>query len=356
MGLDVTSVAADLLGALALLARGGSRVGGLLGLGGGRLRSGSLGGAGGSGAGGGGAASRGRSRSLGRLRGGGRSRGLGGRGGAARAAASGGSAGGGGLDDALGGGGGTLDQGRAGDGVGVKRSVDVEQDALVVSLVQLSALDTGGLLRAGASDLEVEALGVGLGTVLLASGVESDDLVTENVGAGGNVLGDLDQPAVAVLQELVIGVGTGAGLAVDEALLRDLEELEVGLVDLLAAISAARSKVVQDGTLVGLGPGVPLDEDGGTSGDLGVAASVLGVTVADDVGGAESIGGNEAVVSGGGGPADNSGRVGHVGHGGNVVTGVLDAISDDVGSVTVGGNGDGAGQGGKGSAGERHLG
>lgn len=52
--------------------------------------------------------------------------------------------------------------------------------------------------RAAASDLEVNALGVVLGAVLLSGGVQGDDLVAEHEGASGDVGGDGDLPGVVV--------------------------------------------------------------------------------------------------------------------------------------------------------------
>lgn len=86
----------------------------------------------------------------------------------------------------------------AGDGVRGEVLVEVEEDTGVLRGVEGSSGDTAGGGRAGASDLKVDALGVELGTVGLASGVEGDDLVTENVVARGEALGDGDGPSVAL--------------------------------------------------------------------------------------------------------------------------------------------------------------
>jgi hypothetical protein len=90
------------------------------------------------------------------------------------------------------------------DGVaGDVTTVDVVLDASIGGLVEggtgnaVSAVGAGvGGARAG--DLNVDALGVGLGAVLLAGGVEGDDLVAEDVVAGGERLGDGEGPLVAV--------------------------------------------------------------------------------------------------------------------------------------------------------------
>jgi hypothetical protein len=245
---------------------------------------------------------------------------------------------------------------RAWDGVAGRVVVDVELDALVVGLVQLSSEGTLRELRAGTGDLEVEALGVVLSTVLLATGVESNDLVTENVRTGLDVLGDLDEPAVVVGNELVRGISTGV-TGLDKTSLVDLEELEGLLVDGLTTGRTTRGQHVNDRSLVALGPGVPLDVDLLTSLDLGVALGVLSIAVADDVARAEGIRGDETVVGSGGGPGDEGlgGLV--VGSRASIVA-VVDGASDvDGGNVTVGSNAHGTGNGGEKSLGgeRRHL-
>jgi len=90
------------------------------------------------------------------------------------------------------------------DGVaGDVTRVDIVLDAGVGGSVEGGATDTvstigAGVSGAGAGDLNVDTLRVGLGAVLLAGGVESDDLVAEDVVAWGERLGDADGPLVAV--------------------------------------------------------------------------------------------------------------------------------------------------------------
>lgn len=93
---------------------------------------------------------------------------------------------------------------RARDGVaGDVTTVDVVLDALVGGLVKGGAGNAVSAVGAGvggarASDLNVDTLGVGLGAVLLAGGVEGDDLVAEDVVASGERLGDGEGPRVVV--------------------------------------------------------------------------------------------------------------------------------------------------------------
>ena len=66
--------------------------------------------------------------------------------------------------------------------------VDVEQDTGVGGLVGARERDTGGQVGgAGAFDLDVDALHVELSAALAVALVESDDLGTEDVVAGGKV-------------------------------------------------------------------------------------------------------------------------------------------------------------------------
>ena len=97
--------------------------------------------------------------------------------------------------------------------------------------------------------------------------MEGDDLVAEDVLAGSDVLGDSDGPGVAVGDQ-VIG-GPAVGSSVVEALLIDLEEGEVTGGGGGAVVAGALGEVVEDGAVVRLGPGVPLELDLATSSDLG---------------------------------------------------------------------------------------
>ena len=90
------------------------------------------------------------------------------------------------------------------DGVaGDVTPVDVVLDAGISGGVEGGASDAVSAVgaRVGgarAGDLNVDALGVGLGAVLLPGGVESDNLVAEDVVARGERLGDAEGPLEAV--------------------------------------------------------------------------------------------------------------------------------------------------------------
>jgi hypothetical protein len=97
--------------------------------------------------------------------------------------------------------------------------------------------------------------------------VKGDDLVTENVLAGSDVLGDGDGPGEVVLDEIIGSPVLGSGIV--QSLLVDLEEGKVTSRSRGAVVTGALRQVVQNGTVVRLGPGVPLELDLATSGDRG---------------------------------------------------------------------------------------
>jgi hypothetical protein len=103
---------------------------------------------------------------------------------------------------------------RAGDGVAAEGGVEVEEDAGVLGRVELGGGHAGGQgFRAAAVDLDVEALGVGLGSVGAAGGVKGDDLVAQDVVAWGQTGGDLDVRREVLRDEGVRhpGAGVAAG-------------------------------------------------------------------------------------------------------------------------------------------------
>lgn len=168
---------------------------------------------------------------------------------AAAAAAGGGVAGRGDLRGALFDGGGTGVLGGSRHSVGRDGGVDVHLDAGAVGLVERSASNTLGLVGAGARDHQIEALRVVLGTALSLRAVQGNQLVTQHVLAGGDGFGDLNEPAVVVLDQLVVTSGPGHLGVIGKADAVNLEELELGLVDGGAA-AVALGQVVDDGAVV----------------------------------------------------------------------------------------------------------
>lgn len=95
--------------------------------------------------------------------------------------------------------------------------------------------------------------------------MQGNDLVAQDVVAGGEALGDVDGPGVVVGDELVGGPLVGGG--VEDTRLVELEEAQGGLVG-LGAVALALREVVEDRAVVALGPGVPLEVKAAASGDL----------------------------------------------------------------------------------------
>ena len=122
-------------------------------------------------------------------------------------------------------------------------------------MVDLSSLDTswhGGTVST-TSDLDVEGLRPELPIGDSAIVMDRSDLSTEDIVAAGDTLGDGNGLLVAAIVEdgvsapvsgLLCGVASrvAAGAVVDESALVDLEELERGLIDVLA-VAGARGKV-----------------------------------------------------------------------------------------------------------------
>jgi hypothetical protein len=165
--------------------------------------------------------------------------------------------------------------------------------------------------------------------------VEGEDLVADDVVARGDVLRDLEDPGEVVVHEDVGAPVAAEGALVDQAALADAHPLEGGLVDGLA-VARTPGDVVDDGALVRLWPGVPLEEQLGAGLDLCVDGGGGAVGVADDVGVVELGGLDEAVVGDVDLPADDGGVVGLVGEGGGVVAAVADAVDVDPVDVAVG--------------------
>jgi hypothetical protein len=158
--------------------------------------------------------------------------------------------------------------------------VRVEDDTILVDLVQGGTNHTFRLGFSGAGDLDVQALGVALGAVGGTSGVQSNDLVAEDVFARSEVGGDGDRPGVVLLDHL-----DGSPLAIGETICLNLGPLEVLLLN-RRNVACVGSNVGDDGSNVGLWPVTPVELDSATCSDLGqgvVGALGASLLVADDV-------------------------------------------------------------------------
>ena len=67
--------------------------------------------------------------------------------------------------------------------------------------VQLGSNNTAGHVGAGSGDLEVDALGVELGTADIIGTVKGENLVSENIVAGGDARRNSDDPLEVVLEQ-----------------------------------------------------------------------------------------------------------------------------------------------------------
>ena len=129
--------------------------------------------------------------------------------------------------------------------------------------------------------------------------MESDDFVAKNVLARSERLRDGDSPLAVGGDELVGSPLARGRAAIDQTGLVDLEELQSLLVDTGAVVAGALGEVVDDGTVVRLGPGVgaPLELNLATGGDRGGDLAGSTIVVADDIAGGVGGGVHETVVA-----------------------------------------------------------
>ena len=98
----------------------------------------------------------------------------------------------------------TLPKRRPGNSITLQHwPINTDRNTLILGAIQLSSLDASRFSSSLARDLEIDTVGVVLGTVGLVCTVQSDDFVTEHVGAGGQRGGDGDGPGVVVCDESV---------------------------------------------------------------------------------------------------------------------------------------------------------
>lgn len=251
-------------------------------------------------------------------------------------------------------GGGTSVESGSRNFVVAQRLVDVDLDTGVRVLVQSGTQGTRGRVAATTSNLEVNALGVVLGAVGLASRVQSNDLVTHHIVARLDAAGDGNSVAVVVADEVVGGPGTRNIAVIDQTSSVDLEEFEFGLVN-GRAVTVAVSKVGDDRTVVRLGPLSPLQLNLTTSLDRGGDGTGLAILVADDV--AAGVGGaiNEAIISGILIPADVVGVVGLIVVGVDDESTVVGTVNDSTSHITVTSHQGGRSEDGSSNLGNRHF-
>lgn len=214
----------------------------------------------------------------------------------------------------------------------------------------------GGFGTPAAGDLDIGALRVELGAAHVVGRVQGEDLVAQDVVAGANRGGDLDGPGAVCRAQLVVrpdARGAATSAEGDAAQLGDLEPLELLLVH-RGAVAVARGQVREDGPVVGVGPGGPVEVDGAARGDgRGVYLRVGSVDGADNVGGVDVVAEDGPRVVVPGGPADGP-LVGNPRRHRRVVAGVLGAADGPLVNPPVGGRG--AGRCEEGAGGEAGLG
>lgn len=127
--------------------------------------------------------------------------------------------------------------------VGSGTRVDVEHDTLVSGGVEVGTKSSARASRAVTADDKVEALRVALSSVLLAGGVQGDELVAEDVVAGSDGSRDGHGGRVGVLDHVVGDPGVGRGVRNRVGL--DLDPFEGGLVG-VGAVAVAAGQVVDD--------------------------------------------------------------------------------------------------------------
>jgi len=217
--------------------------------------------------------------------------------------------------------------------------VRVEENTRLRVSVELSGQSSLRVVGSGASDVNVEALRVVLGTVLGASAVESDDLVAENVASSSESLRDGGGPGVVVLDKI-----GGSPSSVKTSSI-DLNPLKLSRVS-SSALALALSNVGQDRTDVRLRPCRPLELNRATSLDAGRGLTGRRLDVASNVRCSIGIGRDEAVVEVLGGPSGLDGSLAAVLDlvvGFEVVAGLVDTVNLDAGDGSVGEDGGGEG-------------
>lgn len=145
----------------------------------------------------------------------------------------------------------------------------------------------------------------------MSSGVESNDLVAEDVVSWGDGGWDSDGAGQVVGHQSIRSPGTWSSSVVEETGLGDLEPLERGLVN-SGAITTAVGEVVDDWTVVRLWPCVPVKVDVSSSLDWRGESGVLGSIVANDVASSELGWGNESEIGRGLAPSNGLWCGGHV--------------------------------------------
>jgi hypothetical protein len=79
-----------------------------------------------------------------------------------------------------------------------RRPINTNSNPFILWRIKLSSLDTSRLSSSLARDLEIDTVGIVLSTVVMISGMQSDDFMTEDIRACDDRGRDCDGPGVVV--------------------------------------------------------------------------------------------------------------------------------------------------------------
>ena len=137
-------------------------------------------------------------------------------------------------------------------------------------------------------------LRVELSAVVALTAVQGNDFVANDIVASLQILGDSSSRGEVGLDKVVGGPCSSAAWS-DQTSLRDLAPAKSAGSE-GGAVTVARSDVVDDGALVAVGPGVPVEGQLGASCDVGVEPGGGRALVAVDVVGAQGSGLDEPKI------------------------------------------------------------
>jgi hypothetical protein len=130
--------------------------------------------------------------------------------------------------------------------------------------------------------LQVEALHIILSTIFGASTVQGNELVSQNVVAGGKGGRNLNQPAVIVGNQLIITPDSRDSSVIHETYAINFEELQCRFVNGFARVTTV-GEIVNDWAMVRVGPRRPLEIDLVSGRYHGMTLGIGCIKVADDI-------------------------------------------------------------------------